>query len=136
VRSPREVFDDPRQHWNNLIAPADEDFEGQHFDRKEASRIDEHGSVAKNQFGRLVDQIEECVSAFANANRDGGLLVAGISRFGEIKGINHLNDNQRKAITDLACVLTRRGFARGFTTSQNPSRSRDSPPQVAVLMAG
>jgi hypothetical protein len=37
---------------------------------------------------------------------------------------------------DLACVLTRSGFARGFTPSKNPSRSPSSPPQAAVLMAG
>jgi restriction endonuclease Mrr len=62
-----------------------------------------------------------------------------------------LSDEERKALlpsgrprvkstfyrrTLLACVLTRRSFAMGFTPSQNPSRSPTSPSQAAVLMAG
>ena len=39
-------------------------------------------------------------------------------------------------IIALACVLTMRGFARGFTPLQNPSHSPNSSPQAAVLMAG
>jgi predicted HTH transcriptional regulator len=99
MSSPKNVFDDPQQYWNFLTASADEDFESQYFDRKEAGRTGEHGSVSKAQVNHVIDLITECVSAFANANKGGGLLVLGISKSGEIKGINHLNDAQRTRIT-------------------------------------
>jgi predicted HTH transcriptional regulator len=105
VRNPREVFDNPQQHWDFLTAGADEDFEGQRFDRKEACRPDQNGAVRGNQISRLTDQITECISAFANANRTGGLLVLGITKFGEVAGINHLNDAQRTRITNLNEML-------------------------------
>ena len=94
MHNPREVFDNPQQYWGFLTANTDEGFEGQHFDRKEAGRAGDNGSVAKSQVNRLVDQITECVSAFANANKTGGLLVLGIATSGDVKGINHLNDAQ------------------------------------------
>ena len=37
--SPREIFDDPSPHWAFVTQPTDDDFEGQHFDRKEAGRL-------------------------------------------------------------------------------------------------
>jgi predicted HTH transcriptional regulator len=105
MRSPREVFDDPEQHWGFLTAPTDEGFEGQHFDRKEACRPDENGVVRGGQVSRLADQITECVSAFANSNRTGSLLALGITKAGEVAGINHLNDAQRTRIMNLDEVL-------------------------------
>jgi hypothetical protein len=36
--SPRQVFDAPQDAWPYLVQPTDDDFEGQHFDRKEAGR--------------------------------------------------------------------------------------------------
>ena len=119
--SPKEVFDNHKQYWDFLTAPADEDFEGQHFDRKEASRTDGNGSVTKNKVGRLVDQIKECVSAFANANKDGGLLVLGISKLGEVKGVNHLNDDQRKTITDLDQMLVSQSAQVNFVQCNDDS---------------
>ena len=32
----KDVYDQPGQYWSFLTAPKDTDFEGQHFDRKEA----------------------------------------------------------------------------------------------------
>lgn len=101
MRSPREVFDNPQQHWDFLTASTDEDFEGQHFDRKEACRPDTNGLVKGSQVSGLASQITECISAFANANKTGGLLALGIATSGDVKGINHLNDAQRTRITNL-----------------------------------
>jgi predicted HTH transcriptional regulator len=42
------------------------------------------------------DQIEECVSAFANAT--GGLLVLGVSSSGAVMGLKHLNEEQLNAL--------------------------------------
>lgn len=53
----------------------DADFEGQYFDRKEAGRKKADGFVDRNIIQNLVGEITECVSAFANSNKIGGLLV-------------------------------------------------------------
>lgn len=38
--TPRQVFDDPQSHWAYLTQTTDDDFEGHHFDRKEAGRYE------------------------------------------------------------------------------------------------
>ena len=106
---PQEVYDDPDGHWGFLTAFADRDFEGQHFDRKEGSRPRPDGSVSGSDIRTLRDQIVECVSAFANANRDGGLLVVGIASDGSVKGLQHLNENQVNRIMKLDDVLVSHG---------------------------
>jgi predicted HTH transcriptional regulator len=52
------------------------------------------------------DAIAECISAFANANKTGSLLVLGISKKGVIKGTHHLTDEQRNSITDVSSMLS------------------------------
>jgi predicted HTH transcriptional regulator len=54
---------------------------------------------------RSEGQITECVSAFANSNREGGLLILGISSSGEIKGINHLSEVQQNSLTNIDMLL-------------------------------
>jgi hypothetical protein len=72
---PRAVFDDPDAHFDFLTLSSDADFEGQHFDRKEACRARSDGNVAPSDFKKIGEQITECVSAFSNKNRDGGVLT-------------------------------------------------------------
>src|SRR5205823_13537154 len=43
--------------------------------------------------------VRETVSAFANTNPEGGLLVVGVSKTGEVRGINHLRDAQRNELS-------------------------------------
>ena len=45
--------------------------------------------------------ITECVSAFANANVEGGLLAIGISSAGEVLGICHLTEKQQNSTAAL-----------------------------------
>jgi len=85
--NPKEVFNTPHHYFDFLTASKDDDFEGQYFDRKEASRA---GQDIKN----LKKQLVETISAFANENKAGGLLVLGISKSGELKGIEHLLEEQ------------------------------------------
>ncbi len=50
------------------------------------------------------EKVAACISAFANRNRKGGLLILGISSTGEIKGIDHLDEdkiNSLMAFNDL-----------------------------------
>ena len=91
--NPKEVFDNPQAHWDSITSSFDDDFEGQHFDRKEAGRVGDNGLVSKSNLRGVRDQITECVSGFANANREGGLLVVGVSSSGEVKGTNHLQED-------------------------------------------
>ena len=106
---PQEVYDDPDGHWDFLTTPADRDFEGQLFDRKEGCRPRPDGSVPGSDIRNLRDQIVECVSGFANANRDGGLLVVGIAYDGSVRGLKHLNENQINRIMKLDDVLVSHG---------------------------
>ncbi len=98
--TPRQVFDDPDQFLDFLTAQADRDFEGQHFDRKEICRPNEHGGVSNADLQRFRnEQIVAALSGFANENREGGLLVLGIGSTGEVPGIDHLNEKQLNSIS-------------------------------------
>lgn len=104
--SPKGVFDYPARYWNFLTAEDDAEFEGQHFDRKEAGRPDETtGRVSSSELKNIRDRVKETISAFANSNNDGGVLVLGISKEGRIKGLNHLDDQQRTSLTGIDELL-------------------------------
>jgi hypothetical protein len=81
---PKQVCNDPDAYWDFITVAADAIFEGQHFDRKEAGRPEADGTVHNSKLKNIRDQIEECVSAFANAT--GGLLVLGVSSAGTVMG--------------------------------------------------
>jgi predicted HTH transcriptional regulator len=98
---PHHVFDDPQGNWAYLTQPTDDGFEGQHFDRKEAGRP----PVSATVLSGLKDLVVKTISAFANSNAEGGLLVLGISSTGEIAGIGHLNEDQKNALTNLNTLL-------------------------------
>jgi hypothetical protein len=89
---PKQVYDDPDAYWDFVTVTTDATFEGQHFDRKEAGRPEADGTTHNSKLGGVRNQIEECVSAFANAT--GGLLVLGISSNGAVAGLRHLNESQ------------------------------------------
>ncbi len=95
---PLEVFENPDQHWSLLTSSQDVELEDQHFDRKEAGITDSNGKVSSSQISSLIDHAKDTISAFANENRDGGLLVIGISKTCEVKGLSHLTDAQRNTI--------------------------------------
>lgn len=103
--SPRLVFDDPQSAWAFLTQPNDDAFEGQHFDRKEAGRPQGGASLTPSALTGVKDLVSKTVSAFANSNAEGGLLVLGISTTGVVVGIDHLNENQRNSITNLDSLL-------------------------------
>ncbi|MFN8625186.1 MAG: Piwi domain-containing protein [Candidatus Binatia bacterium] len=102
---PRQVFDDPSSHWAFLTQRSDSDFEGQHFDRKEAGQSSATGNTLRSQLRDVREEIRETISAFANANVEGGLLVVGIASDGSVKGIDHLSEEQRNSLTDFATLL-------------------------------
>jgi len=96
IARPKDIYDNPLKYWEFLTAPKDSDFEGQHFDRKEAGKIEADGTVHNQKLRNVRDQIAETISAFANAT--GGLLVLGISKSGEVPGLNHLDEQQLNSL--------------------------------------
>lgn len=90
------------------MAASDADVEDQFFDRKEAPRAT-NGNVGVSAMRDFKEQIKETVSAFANSNTEGGLLIVGISKTGEIRGLNHLTDQQRSEISDVRQLLRHTG---------------------------
>ena len=99
MATPREIFDDPDSFTILLTAATDSAAERQYLDRKEAPRTDGNGAVPKRALDDFAHQVIETVSAFANANRSGGLLVIGISKTGQVVGIDHLTEQQRNRLT-------------------------------------
>lgn len=103
--TPWQVFDDPGSNWAYLTQPADDGFEGQHFDRKEAGRLLPTGALPRDALDKVKELVVKTVSAFSNRNAEGGLLVLGISSTGEVAGIDHLTEDQRNAVTNLNTLL-------------------------------
>ena len=52
---PQDVYDDPDGYWEFLTTPADRDFEGQLFDRKEGRRPRPDGGVSGSDIRSLRD---------------------------------------------------------------------------------
>lgn len=96
---PLDVFESPDAYWHLLTASRDVELEDQYFDRKEAGQPDGAGKVSSSQISAVVAAMKATISGFANENRDGGLLVLGISKTGDVKGLAHLTDEQRNALT-------------------------------------
>jgi predicted HTH transcriptional regulator len=103
---PRDVFDDPSRFWSFLTVARDSDFEGQHFDRKEAGRCNPGATtLSSGQVQKIQAVVKECVSAFANRSVEGGLLVLGIACNGAVTGINHLTEPQLNSLSDFGTLL-------------------------------
>ena len=117
--SPKEVFENYQQYWNFITTNSDDDFEGQHFDRKEVPPIGSNGQVDRNDLKRFKrEKVTACISAFANSNKDGGLLVLGVSKTGHIKGINHLSESQINSLTAFNDLLKNQTAIVNFAEDQ------------------
>ncbi len=103
--NPKHVFDNPSSHWGYLTQLTDDGFEAQHFDRKEAGRTQTAEPPSQSAVKNLRDLVVKSVSAFANSNAEGGVLVLGIASTGEVAGIGHLTEEQRNSITNLNTLL-------------------------------
>lgn len=105
-RHPKHVFDNPDQHLDFLTSSNDRDFEGQHFDRKQLPRAAGDGKVRDSDLNTFRNEkIIPTLSAFANQNRDGGLLVLGIASTGEVIGLNCLNEDQVNSIAQISYLV-------------------------------
>jgi predicted HTH transcriptional regulator len=120
---PKDVFTDPQSYWEFLTAPRAEDFECQHFDRKEAGRAGTDGSVTGSQVSKLRDQTIECISAFSNSNKGGGLLVVGISNTGEVTGVQHLSEQQRNSLTNINVRLVNQSTTVKYVDCEDKNKT-------------
>lgn len=84
MTTPKDVFDNPLEYLDFLQSDR---FEGQYFERNEVL-------LGKNKIKELKDSIKPCLSAFANTNEEGGLVVLGIANDGSIKGIQHIDEQK------------------------------------------
>lgn len=103
--SPRNVFEDPQSVWSFLTQATDDKFESQWFDRKEAGRLQNNGSISNSALGEIKDLVIKTVSAFANSNVEGGLLVLGIASDGSVPGVDHLSEDQLNSVTNLNTLV-------------------------------
>jgi predicted HTH transcriptional regulator len=105
-KTPKNVFEDPDEFLEFLTAKTDREFEGQFFDRKEVCRADNSGTVGKTELLQFRDDhIVKTLSAFANENRDGGLLVLGIASDGTVPGVDHLSERQLNSISSFEYLV-------------------------------
>ena len=134
--SPRAVYDDPAGHWAFLTRPSDDSFEGQHFDRKEAGQRTSDARKLKNQLGQLREGITETISAFANSNVEGGLLVIGIASNGDINGIDHLSEKQKNSLTNFESLLHNQAAEARFHRCMDVSGQSNSICLIFAPYAG
>ncbi len=112
--TPKEVFDNPLQYLNFLQS---DKFEGQYFERNEVR-------LEKNQINVLKDSIKPCLSAFANTNKEGGLVVLGIANDGTIKGIQHVDEQKLNEILQVRESLKNHVTDPKHVSLQDPNKNQ------------
>lgn len=98
---PQLIFQEPDQYLDYIISPNPE---GQYFDRKEVY----NEPPKKLQEAR--NNIAETVSAFTNSR--GGVLILGIKDDGQIKGLNHLTENELNSLSEAYSIRLTHQFVR------------------------
>lgn len=131
--SPRDVFEDPANHWAFLTQPKDDDIEGQHFDRKEAGKIVSGSSLNSKQLSGVKELVKKTTSAFANSNAEGGLLALGISSTGDIEGTDHLAETQINDLLDINKMLQHHA---AVTKLHDCKDSAGNPKTIALIFSG
>lgn len=117
--SPTEVFDNPNDFMNFVSTPRSQDFEGQCFDRKEIRAG--NGSQVKDAKAELI----QCVSAFANSNKEGGLIVLGVSDDGKIKGLKAIQEGTLSGILENVHMLRNQAVKSKQVSCKNDRNESD-----------
>lgn len=93
---PAQVFENPQAFEDFILNPKLEEQAGQWYDFKEVIN-----PLTGNQEENLKKSLKEGVSGFANSNKEGGLLILGVSNDGTLSGANHLDEKQENRLTAL-----------------------------------
>lgn len=93
---PIDVFNNPENYIDFLCDPNLERLHGQYFDWKKIEN-----PFDGKKLKELTKDIVECVSAFANSNVDGGIVILGIANNGAVTGTQHLTESQINAIASI-----------------------------------
>lgn len=110
---PIEVFENPNNYIDFLTHPDMERVHGQWFDWKEIPKPYNKDKVRK-------EGIIACVSAFANSNPDGGIIVLGINNKTQaITGTEHLNEEQLNAILSFPSLQNHRTQSKALTIDEH-----------------
>lgn len=92
--SPIDTFNNPEQYIDFLVSPDLERLHGQYYDWKEISNPYNKDNAKKG--------IIECISAFANSNKDGGIIILGINdKTQAVTGTEHLTEDQLNSLLSL-----------------------------------
>ena len=132
MTSPKQIFDEPLSHWAFLTQSSDGDFECQHFDRKEAGQKTADPQTLTRQLKEVREEIKRTISAFANSNRDGGLLVLGIASNGDVKGVNHLSETEKNSLTDFGSLLNHQAAEAKMHQCEDASGQRNT---ICLILA-
>ena len=125
----KAVFENPASYLSFICVPDDNEFEGQHFDRKQVGQADSRGKIQKTSFSTVLEHVEKTMSAFANA--DGGLLILGISKTGQITGVDFLGEGEKNAL------LNPQGITGTVIKSKlHPVTAKGSTINIALFMVG
>jgi predicted HTH transcriptional regulator len=128
---PQTVARNFADYLNRFTASSDAEVEDQLFDRKDVPLPPPNSNVSTSILRELKEAIRETVSAFANANPEGGLLVLGISKTGEVRGINHLTDAQRNDLSNIGQLLRNQGASVRMEECQD---SRGNPNRLLLIL--
>lgn len=101
MQDPHLIFEAPEKYVNYMIS---KNPEGQYFDRKEVR------NTTSKELEEARDKVFKTVSAFTNSR--GGILVLGIGDNGEIIGLNHLTEDERKNLVKIIDDKLANHFAR------------------------
>lgn len=127
---PKEVFNNPRKFWDLITSSTDDVFEGQCFDRKEAGKLGIENQLPQKALKKIKNQFVECISAFENSNCEGGLLVVGVSKNGEVMGVSHLSETQMNSITAFNDLLRNQSSITRIIDCKN---SENCPDKILLI---
>ena len=95
MNNPRAVFENPKKYLAFITIDQDDKIEDQFFDRKE---VTDRGNTN-------IRNVQKTISAFTNSNKEGGLLIMGVSGNGTIKGIKKFGEKTINSFTNISAIL-------------------------------
>lgn len=119
---PREVYNDPHKYWAFITTPNDDDMEGQYFERKQFGGAD-----------KMPKHVQKTVSAFANSNKEGGVLILGVANNGEVTGVSNIPEKTRNGATNINVLLKNHA---AIVSAFDCTNKDGKPDQIILIYSG